>query len=621
MLPLLRPVSAVLSLLLVACGAGGAGLPAGPSALEADSPPVRLDLDVVSDGVVRVGTRFHVEAYAVDAAGRRTRVGPVWRSLTPEVVAVDEAGAVRALAVGDALVEAAYRHPGLVAPLVGEAGVRVAPVEVRAVALALLGWAAPLEVGATVRLRAEVRFSDGVVQPVEADWSVSNQVVADVDGGGVVRGLSAGRFDLRAVAYGVSGALVGLEVVAAEIPAGNAAPRVRVDCGLCVSDPRGQLRLRAAGVDPDGDPLSFSWTAQAGVLSATQGAEVVWTAPPYEGSIAVSVTAVDSHGAAAAASATLSSRHTDRTDPGAGHPPVTAFAGCPALHAAGWDDGVSRDGGTYRAAWDAAEAATYRWNTRLDFDGDGYACGLELPRVILAVSVSTIEEDCDVPVCVDSSTVTATLTRAVAGTVRVAVDSSVELLSSESDGDAVFSQDGSVLTFQPGALESSGTVRIVSVDNNFHRPAFRVVTVSAEVLDGDVQVSVPVHVTIRDDEPVPELLLSINPPTLLEDSVAGGSAEVNVQLTGRCAEPLALAVAVAPGRRTSDADFAVDGRRLTIVERRIVPSGLVRVRAVPDGSNDDDPDARDEELVVSVERLSGCPVVLPEPRVVPLIVN
>ena len=41
---------------------------------------------------------------------------------------------------------------------------------------------------------------------------------------------------------------------------------------------------------------------------------------------------------------------------------------------AGWNRGVNRNGGTYRAAWDEAEKDTYALNTARDRDGDGHAC-------------------------------------------------------------------------------------------------------------------------------------------------------------------------------------------------------------------------------------------------------
>ena len=56
------------------------------------------------------------------------------------------------------------------------------------------------------------------------------------------------------------------------------------------------------------------------------------------------------------------------------HPPVRGYRNCAAMRAAGWNRGVRRNGGTYRAAWNDAEARTYQANTARDGDKDGYAC-------------------------------------------------------------------------------------------------------------------------------------------------------------------------------------------------------------------------------------------------------
>ena len=55
-------------------------------------------------------------------------------------------------------------------------------------------------------------------------------------------------------------------------------------------------------------------------------------------------------------------------------PPVKAYEICADMRAAGWIRGVTRDGGTYRGSWDAAEWETYRLNPSRDRDDDGHAC-------------------------------------------------------------------------------------------------------------------------------------------------------------------------------------------------------------------------------------------------------
>ena len=59
------------------------------------------------------------------------------------------------------------------------------------------------------------------------------------------------------------------------------------------------------------------------------------------------------------------------------HPAIQAYPNCDAMHTAGWERGVNRNGGTYDAAWNDAEIQTYSLNTARDRDGDGHACESE----------------------------------------------------------------------------------------------------------------------------------------------------------------------------------------------------------------------------------------------------
>jgi len=59
--------------------------------------------------------------------------------------------------------------------------------------------------------------------------------------------------------------------------------------------PSGTVRLTCTASDPDGDELTYEWTADAGDISDT-GATVNWTAPEEIGIYYVTVVARDSHG-------------------------------------------------------------------------------------------------------------------------------------------------------------------------------------------------------------------------------------------------------------------------------------------------------------------------------------
>jgi len=59
--------------------------------------------------------------------------------------------------------------------------------------------------------------------------------------------------------------------------------------------PSGSLRVTCTASDPDGDELSYEWTATTGNISGT-GAAVNWTAPQEVGIYNITVVVTDSHG-------------------------------------------------------------------------------------------------------------------------------------------------------------------------------------------------------------------------------------------------------------------------------------------------------------------------------------
>jgi len=91
----------------------------------------------------------------------------------------------------------------------------------------------------------------------------------------------------------------------APAPPPNRGPTVTVNCNPCTVEPGGTSNLTAAGTDPDGDPLMYQWTAPQGTFSSATAPNTVWTAPPQEGSVPVTVTAQDNRGATATGSTTV----------------------------------------------------------------------------------------------------------------------------------------------------------------------------------------------------------------------------------------------------------------------------------------------------------------------------
>jgi hypothetical protein len=69
---------------------------------------------------------------------------------------------------------------------------------------------------------------------------------------------------------------------------------LEADTGWIV--PLGSLRVTCNASDPDGDELSYSWSASGGEING-EGAMATWTAPDSVGSYTVAVTVTDGHGA------------------------------------------------------------------------------------------------------------------------------------------------------------------------------------------------------------------------------------------------------------------------------------------------------------------------------------
>jgi outer membrane protein OmpA-like peptidoglycan-associated protein len=94
-------------------------------------------------------------------------------------------------------------------------------------------------------------------------------------------------------------------VAAPAPPPPNRTPTVTASCNPCSVEPGGTSNLTASGTDPDGDPLTFQWTAPQGTFANATGANTVWTAPNQEGNVVATVTAQDNRGGTATGTATI----------------------------------------------------------------------------------------------------------------------------------------------------------------------------------------------------------------------------------------------------------------------------------------------------------------------------
>ncbi len=79
-------------------------------------------------------------------------------------------------------------------------------------------------------------------------------------------------------------------------------PVVRATCQPCTVPRGGEVRLRAEASDPDGDSISYDWSAAQGTFTgATDEPDARWTAPDRIGTVVIRVEVSDGQGGAAAA--------------------------------------------------------------------------------------------------------------------------------------------------------------------------------------------------------------------------------------------------------------------------------------------------------------------------------
>ena len=85
-------------------------------------------------------------------------------------------------------------------------------------------------------------------------------------------------------------------------PPPNHPPVVQATCQPCTVPRSGEVRLGAVASDPDGDSISYRWSAARGTfVGATDRQDALWTAPDRVGSVAIRVEVADGRGGAAAA--------------------------------------------------------------------------------------------------------------------------------------------------------------------------------------------------------------------------------------------------------------------------------------------------------------------------------
>ena len=79
----------------------------------------------------------------------------------------------------------------------------------------------------------------------------------------------------------------------------NRPPSVRARCEPCTVYVGKTSTVTVDAQDPDGDPLTYAWSAPAGSLTSASARQTPWTAPMVEGPVPVTVTVRDDKGASA----------------------------------------------------------------------------------------------------------------------------------------------------------------------------------------------------------------------------------------------------------------------------------------------------------------------------------
>jgi outer membrane protein OmpA-like peptidoglycan-associated protein len=85
----------------------------------------------------------------------------------------------------------------------------------------------------------------------------------------------------------------------------NRPPTVRAQCDPCTVEVGRTSTVTGVGQDPDGDVLTYRWSAPAGTFQNAANAQTVWTAPQTEGPVPATVTVNDGHGGTASDSVTI----------------------------------------------------------------------------------------------------------------------------------------------------------------------------------------------------------------------------------------------------------------------------------------------------------------------------
>ena len=182
-----------------------------------------------------------------------------------------------------------------------------------------------------------------------------------------------------------------------------------------------------------------------------------------------------------------------------------------------------------------------------------------------------------------STTVTATLNRAMDGPVTVTL--------APSPGFYTVGSDATIAIPKGATSNASDTATVRAADDDLDNVGGRSaeVTGTARYTPDDYDPSdldvTGATLALEDDEPTPTAVLELSPAAISR----GGSAAVTASLDGKSSAAVTLAVAAAPGAHAAAADFALSSvRTLTVAAGATASTGAVTIAAAAGGMDGPD---------------------------------
>ncbi len=196
----------------------------------------------------------------------------------------------------------------------------------------------------------------------------------------------------------------------------------------------------------------------------------------------------------------------------------------------------------------------------------------QAPAMTLSLSPASITENNGFV------TVTATLDRPSSEVTTVTITTLPDAPATELD----YMQEGDLLTIAAGETGSTGLVTITAVDNAVNAPNKTVqvqgIATNTQGLTGPEDV----ELTILDDDLTPTVALLLSPTSIGEN---GGQTTVTATLSRPSSETTTIEITVLPNAPSTESDYMLRGRTLTIEAGETGSSGVVTITAVDNATD------------------------------------